>query len=214
MKRRLTTPVALCVFVCVLCWFFPLFHVRPLGIGAASAESNHARQAASEKQPQSIKDFKSGTPVIEFWQAFDADAAKAQKQYGRQAGLGGAWYFCVEGTGTVESKDKERVLLKIDGSPRHVRLDLSVLVDNTVREAVGVKASQFANSQDFNAFAAQLNQQVEQEVIAPNRDLLSSGNFVRFVGCFKYSSKSDLDPLTLIPIHLEVQSSKDKAEGR
>jgi predicted lipoprotein len=87
------------------------------------------------------------------------------------------------------------------------------VVDNTIREAIGVKASDFANSQDFNAVSSELNRRVEQEVIAPNRAFLKVGMLVDFVGCAKIGGKSDLDPLGLIPIQLQTRGSEDANAG-
>lgn len=73
-----------------------------------------------------------------------------------------------------------------------------------MRESLGVKASSFANSQDFNAVSAELNRRVEQKVIAPNRPLLKPGVEVEFVGCTRIGGQSDLNPIRLIPIRLSV----------
>ena len=113
---------------------------------------------------------------------------KAKIQFGRQAGLGGAWYFCVRGQGTVVSVEKDQVFLTVVNSPRRVRIELGAVVDNTVREAVAIKASDFANSQEFNAVSMELNRQVEQDVIARNRANLKPGAVLDFVGCLQDQS--------------------------
>ncbi len=187
-------------------WFFPLFHIRPLGgdtKGGVGVRS--ANEVNGNSEPRKLEAYATGaTAVVTLWQAFDADAAKAKSEFGKQAGLGGAFFFCVRGKGTVESIEHDRVLLKVEGSPRRVCLEFGVVVDSTVREAVGVKASEFNNSQDFNAVSSDLNRQVEENVISPNRKLLKDGIQVDFVGCCKIGGKSDLDPLCLIPIQLIV----------
>ena len=69
------------------------------------------------------------------------------------------------------------------------------------------------NSQDFNAFAAELNRQVDKEVLTPNRDLLNKpGTVVRFVGCARLAGKSDLNPLALVPISLEIVKSGSESQ--
>ncbi len=102
------------------------------------------------------------------------------------------------------SVDQERAIVAIAGSTRQVHLQLGVVVDNTVRDSIGVKARQFVNSQAFNAFSAELNRQVEEEIIKPNRTALVQGATISFIGCTKISSKSDIDPLKLIPIQLNA----------
>jgi predicted lipoprotein len=153
------------------------------------------------------------TDVTTLWEAFAADPSNARTEHGHQAGLGGPWYFCVRGQGVVETVEKNRVLLAVAGSSRQVGLDLDVVVDNTVREALGVKASAFADSQDFNAVSSELNRRVEQEVITPNRPLLKPGAEVEFVGCTKIGGNSDLDPLCLVPIRLHIPSNEGSTEG-
>lgn len=206
MNRRRTIYGGLLGLFIVVNWFFPLFHIRPLGADRQSGvDFQSANESKGNSGPHNLQAYATtATAAIALWQAFDADAAKAKKELGKQAGLGGAFFFCVRGKGTVESVEKDRVLLEVEGSPRRVCLELGVLVDNTVREAVGVKASEFNNSQDFNAVASDLNRQVEENVIAPNRELLKEGVQVDFVGCCKIGGKSDLDPLCLIPIQLIV----------
>jgi predicted lipoprotein len=160
-----------------------------------------------------LRTGEASTDIAQLWNAFDADATGARSQYGRQAGLGGAWFFCLRGQGTVETVEKDRVVLTATDSSRRVCLKLGVVVDNTVREAIGVKASEFANSQDFNAVSSELNRRAEQEVIASSRALLKAGVVVDFVGCAKISGKSDLDPLCLIPIRLRTRGSEDANAG-
>lgn len=205
---------------CVICWCFPLFHIRTLESGTTKADDSPATSsAASPTDPSSfMREFWDGplrtgdaaTEITQLWNAFDADAEQAQSRYGRQAGLGGAWYFCLRGEGTVETVEQNRVVLTVTGldSPRRVSLELGVVVDNTVREALGVKASDYANSQEFNEVSSELNLRVEKQVIAENRALLKEGVIVDFVGCAKVSAPSDLDPLCLIPIQLRTRSSQ------
>lgn len=217
-RRRMTVCGALLICGGLVCWFFPLFHIRPLGGGKTVAGASSGlsfqlangtpqeRDANAHGKPRRLEAYATAaTDVAQLWNAFHADTSKAKSQYGRQAGLGGAWYFCVRGQGTVESVEKSRLVLSIADSSRRVCLELGVVVDNTVREAVGIKASEFANSQDFNEVSAELNRQVEQDVIAPNRELLKQGVVIDFVGCAKIGGKSDLDPLCLVPIQLKVQ---------
>ena len=200
----------------ISCWFFPLFHIRKLNASNQAIErpkSTTDNQDQVEGLLESAKLRKldayltRGTEVNQLWSAFDSDKAKAKIQFGRQAGLGGAWYFCVRGQGTVASVEKDQVTLTVVNSHRRVRIELGAVVDNTVREAVAIKASDFPNSQEFNAVSMELNRQVEQDVIATNRAILKPGAVVEFVGCSKISRDSDLDPLCLIPIQLKVSSN-------
>lgn len=221
-RARLITCVTLLTTGSLICWYFPLFHIRPLGADAtdsvAQGTSGQARSVdpaayASEVWDGPLRTGQMATEILEFWSAFDADAAKARTRYGRQPGLGGAWYFCLRGQGTIESVEPNGVVLTIVGSSRRIGLELGVVVDNRLREAIGVKASDFANSQEFNAVSSELNRRAEREVIAPNREKLKEGGVVDFVGCAKIRSKSDLDLLRLVPIQLDLRDSEHNAAG-
>jgi hypothetical protein len=214
-RRRFILSALLLIAGGIVCWFFPLVHIRPLVKGATEAgETSASPRKSGPADPAAyvsgfwngpLRTGDGGTEITQLWDAFDADTSHTRKQYGRQAGLGGAWYFCVRGRGTVETVEKDRAVLRVTNSPRRAYLELGMVVDNTVREAVGVKATDFANSQEFNAISSELNRRVEQEVIVPNRPLLKPGAIVEFFGCAKIGGKSDLDPLCLIPIRLEVR---------
>ena len=143
--------------------------------------------------------------ITQLWQAYDADAEKVTQEYGRQIGLGGAAYFCVRGRGKIDAIEKNRCTVIVPGEPHQARLEIGVLVDNTVREAIGVNVNDFVNSQSFNAVSTELNRRVEEEVIEPIKDKLKVGAVVEFVGCTKIGRKSDLNPLCLVPIHLEME---------
>ncbi|QDV25206.1 hypothetical protein Q31a_35290 [Aureliella helgolandensis] len=203
----------------IACWFMPLFHVQPLGGSASDAGGSPA--AAGRPRVADPADYvrllwdgplrtgDASTDIKQLWDAFAADASQARSRFGQQAGLGGAWYFCIRGQGVVAMVEKDRVVLTVPDCSSRVCVELGGVVDNTVREAVGVKASEFANSQEFNAISSDLNLKVESEIIAPNRPLLKPGVQVDFVGCARIGGESDLDPLCLIPIRLEVASQQE-----
>ncbi len=76
---------------------------------------------------------------------------------------------------------------------------------SAVRDATGlVDVNQFANSQDFNNLSARLNQRVETHAIAPARERLRVGARVSFVGCARVSDDRDYDPLSLVPVYLDI----------
>lgn len=213
-RGRLIQCSSLLIVGSFVCWFFPLVHVQPLdggntsGVSVELTNETPANGTSANGEPRNLAAYATGTEITQFWNALDADATAARTQYGRQAGLGGAWYFRIRGRGIVEIVEKDRVVLSVVDSSRRVCLELGVMVDNTVREAIGVKASDFANSQDFNAVSSELNRRVEQDVIAPNRALLKEGVVVDFIGCTRIGGKSDLDPLCLIPIQLKTRASE------
>lgn len=218
-RTRLIAWGAVLIAAGLICWCFPLFHIRPFDADARGSgeQPSTPRQSDPADPAAFVREFWDGplrtgdavTDVAQLWNAFDADATGARSQLGRQAGLGGAWYFCLRGQGVVEAVEKDRVVLAVADSSRRVCLELGLVVDNTVRESIGVKASDFANSQDFNAVSSELNRRAELEVIAPHRAVLEEGVTVDFVGCAKIDGKSDLDPLCLIPIQIQTHGRED-----
>lgn len=215
-RARLITCVSLLFVGSLACWVFPLFHIRSLDATANESESQATPHPSKPVDPaayasqiwdgrQRVGD--AATEITELWNAFDADGSEARTRYGRQPGLGGSWYFCVRGQGTVAKVDKDRVVLVVTDRSRRVCLEVGVVVDNRVREAIGVKASDFANSREFNEVSSELNRRAEQEVIAANHENLKEGVVVDFVGCAEIRSKSDLDLLRLVPIQLQTHDS-------
>lgn len=219
-RKRLIVCSALLICGGIACWFFPLFHIRTLSeVKAGNGEQSAMPRPSIPADPVGyarnfwdgpLRTHSGGTEIERLWNDFDANKSKARSQYGRQSGVGGAWYFVIHGQGTVDTVEKGCVVLTLANSSRRARLELGVVVDNTVREAICVKASEFANSQDFNEVSSELNRRVERDVIASNKSLLKPGAIVDFVGCTKISRDSDLDPLRLIPIRLEVHHHEDR----
>ena len=213
-RRQWLWFVALLAAGGILCAWFPLFHIQRRGRGGDhNAEPSLQLAAPGGAEPIAyVRKFwnsprRTGEDAVEIsrlWQAFAEDAATAKSTLGRQVGLGGAWHFLVVGEGVVETAGESTCTLVVADSPQRALLDLGAIVDNTVREAIGVDVNEFANSQDYNAVSSELNRLVEYEVIEKNRARLTSGTAVRFVGCAKIEKNSDIDPLRLAPIWLDV----------
>ena len=208
------------VSACLLAYFFPLFHVRRIATEASGGSETVATESAPKVTNSAVyvDKFWNGpvrrgegvVDVAKLWSAFDADVAKAKREFGREVGLGGATYFCLRGRGTVEARDKNRCTLSIEDEERRLELELGVLADNTIREAIGVNVNDFANSQDFNSISSALNSKVEAEVIKPIKDSLQPGVSIQFVGCAKVGGKRDLNPLRLVPVFIEVASTTEE----
>lgn len=197
----------------VLCYIFPIFRVKPIA-DAGQARKSSANVAA----PVNVTDyadelwndrlpdaFGSAVGIEELFAAVDRDVEQARSRFGRQVGLGGACFLFVRGAGHVEEVSAEYCTLKIDGRARRARIRIGVVVGSAVRDSTGlVDVNQFANSQDFNTLSARLNQRVETHVIAPVRERLRVGARVSFVGCARVSDDRDYDPLSLVPVYLDI----------
>jgi predicted lipoprotein len=197
----------------VLCYVFPLFRVKPID------DAGHARQSSSNvAAPVDVTDytdelwndrlpkaFGTAVDIEELFKAVNRDGGQARNKFGRQVGLGGACFLFVRGSGQVEEVSADYCTLKIGGRSRRARIRIGVVVGNAVRDSTGLTdVNQFANSQDFNNLSVELNQRVETRVIAPSRERLRVGARVGFVGCARVRENRDFDPLSLVPVHLDV----------
>jgi len=197
----------------VLCYFFPLFQVKPIdddgsvrqpraNVSAPVNVTDYADELWNDRLPDA---FGNAVDIEELFEAVDRDAGQARNKLARQVGLGGACFLFVRGSGHVEDVAADYCTLKIGGQSRQVRIRIEVVVGNAVRDSTGlVDVNQFANSQDFNNLSAQLNRRVETHVIAPSRESLRVGVRVGFVGCARVSDDRDFDPLSLVPVHLDI----------
>ena len=199
----------------VLCYFFPLWHIRSLDTSTSETgrPGGTGKSQSAGADPATYvdtfwnSDLRKGdraTEVTQLWKAFDTDANQAKRDLGRKVGLGGSSYFCVRGSGKIETVEMDRCTISVPGDSRQACLLLGVIVDNTIRNAIGINVNEFSNSQDFNTISSELNLRVEQEVVNTNKDLLKPGRNVEFVGCGKIGEISDLDPLCLVPIRIDV----------
>jgi predicted lipoprotein len=199
--------------IAVLCYFFPLFHITPIddagrarpprvNVSAPVNVTDYADEWWNDRLP---KAFGSAVDVEELFAAVDRDGAQARSKFGRQLGIGGACFLFIRGTGRIEEAAADYCTLKIGEGPRRVRIRTGVVVGNVVRDSTGlVDVNQFANSQDFNNLSAELNQRVENHVIAPARERLRVGARVTLVGCARVNDDGDFDPLSVVPVHLDI----------
>ncbi len=213
-RGKVIAGLSCAIGAAVLCYFFPLFRIKPLddaegarqspaNVAAPANVNDYAYEFWNDRLPGA---FGNAADIEELFEAVDRDAGQARSKYGRQVGLGGACFFFIRGTGHVEEVAADYCTLKIGRRSRRARIRTGVIVGNAVRDSTGlIDVNQFANSQDFNNLSAELNQRVEANVIAPSRERLRVGAHVDFVGCAQIGDDSDFDPLSLVPVHLEIQ---------
>lgn len=191
-------------------WFFPLFHIVPLNQAAATRSHGDFDATKFTREfwdSQLVPAFDQAHDAAEVMTAIKEDADAARGAYGKSVGIGRVHYYFVRGEGTVLSIEKTGVTVSCiapDGKPDLI-LKSGLLFGNTVRDATGqLRASNFSNSQDFNAISQELNRIVEREVLPTLEQDTEVGAKVRFVGCaeVRASNKSAL-PLTVIPLKVE-----------
>ena len=213
-RRRVIIWCSGAIGAAVLCYFFPLFRIEPIddaGIARQSPANTAApvnvTDYADEFWNVRLRDaFDDAVDIEELFEAIDRDPGQARSKFGRQVGLGGACFFFVRGAGHIEEVAADHCTLRIGGGSRRACIRTGVMVGNAVRDSTGlIDVNQFANSQDFNNLSAELNQRVESHVIAPSRERLRVGARVDFVGCAQVGDDRDFDPLSLVPVHLDIE---------
>lgn len=141
--------------------------------------------------------------------AIKQDPQSAKRQYGRQLGLSNTYYYFVSGQARVVTIKPETIALTLSGAGSKPDLVLVVanLSGNAVRDGTGLlNVNEFPNSQEFNQISAELNRRIETSVLPEFRHKVFVGATVAFAGCAEIEDEgSDLQPLRLIPIHVQIQ---------
>lgn len=192
-----------------LAWIFPPFRVVCLSEFRREAGKSRFQPGPfverfwAEKLLPSAAGAADATAVAE---AARRDPASVRARFGRRAGLGDAYTLFVKGSGRVTSAGRGGIRLALDPAGSEVILETGPVVGNAVRDGPGLlDASDFPNSQDFNALSAELNRRIEERVLPALRSA-APGKTVRFAGCAEVADDSaDLNPLRIIPFQVEVE---------
>ena len=149
--------------------------------------------------------------------AFRANPEAARKQYAKTVALGGPGYYFISDTGRVVSKEKNRVGLSLDDANAANRVAPDVKPDivfgtgplfgNAVRDGTGlIGPGDYANSGDYNALSAELNNLVKSRVLPTLREKADVGSKVRFAGVAEVAADETTPlPLNVVPVLVEVQ---------
>jgi len=140
-------------------------------------------------------------------EALAADPANAAKKYARLVGIGGTTYYLISGEGTVTAADDDAVTLTITGRDQSsLILDVGLIFGNALRDGTGLlDVNRFANSEEYNAIAAELNTIVESTVLPVAHAKGKVGAKLKFVGIAEITGTTgDPRPLHLIPIKVET----------
>jgi predicted lipoprotein len=213
MKRLVATLAALAA-MCLLLWFFPLFHVVRRGTSSAgTAASNfNATDFAQEFWDTKLTPaFDQAADAATVLAALQNDPQQAQSEYGHSAGLGRTVLYFVRGRGritAVSGKSIDVILVEsgdqVDDDQADVALQTGLLFGNTVRDATAlIDGSDFANSQQFNEISTALNQIVESTVLPTLKQQAQVGRAIEFVGCAEVTNlPRDASPLQVIPVQV------------
>ncbi len=144
------------------------------------------------------------TDVTELAPALLADPAAAAASYGVDVG-GAAVSYPITATGTVAEVDEDFAVIAVDGVPDGtvVRVPLGTALSGTpVRDAAGLRFSDFPGQTDYQSVANELGLQVREEVLTP-ADLPSlSGQEVTVTGA--YTPGGPAGSFLVQPVTIEV----------
>jgi predicted lipoprotein len=209
MKRSLLITVA--VLACLgLTWVFPLFRIVPLEQVAAARINAQFDAAAFAKEfwiEQLVPGFEQATDAPTLINAIKADPEASRKELGRSVGIGRVYLYFFRGEGTIVTVEKSGIAVSCvaPDDEAEIVLKTGLLFGNTIRDSTGqLLASNFANSQDFNAISKELNAIVERDVQSQLKQDAKVGDKIRFVACAEVrASSKKLLPLTAIPLEVE-----------
>lgn len=189
---------------------FPPFRLtsKNASVSSANAAAFSARDFATKLWTDKlIPSLRTAVDARTLYSALDASPADAAKKHARSVGIGGTSYYLVTGEGIVTAADSDGVTITLTtGEKNFVVLDTGLIFGNAVRDGTGLlDVNAFANSEEFNAIAAELNALVEASVHPSVRQLGTVGTKLRFTGIAEItSSDSDPRPLHLVPLKVEI----------
>jgi predicted lipoprotein len=211
MKKALLAFVAAVIFA-ALCWVFPPFHIRSLGVvrqaelDAVFNPTNFVEKFWSEKLLPAAGHATKATEVVK---AIAVSPQKAHEQFGRSVGVSSSYFFFLSGTGRVVSVSDDSIGLSLnnEGNAVDISVPLGPLFGHAVRDGTGLlNISDYPNGQEFNDISAVLNNVIETQVLPGLKQMAKMGAHISFVGCAEVEDEdSDLKPLKLVPISVKVE---------
>lgn len=187
-SRRLRRAVGLgAVVALVIAMVVSTRYVTPEEASALNPAAFDAATYVDTEFPGIVESLASeATDVTELVPALTADPAAAAEEYGVDVGSGSVSYP-ISAAGTVGAVDADFAVLEVQGLPEGavVRVPLGSAVSGTpVRDAAGLRFSDFNGQTDYQSVANELGLTVREDVIAP-ADLPSlAGQPVTVVGAY------------------------------
>jgi predicted lipoprotein len=192
-----------------LCWLFPLFHIVPLeqAVAAKSANFDAATFVREFWNKQLSPSFEQANDSVEVITMIKDDAETARKTFGKSVGIGRAYFYFLRGEGTIVAIEKSGVAVSLiaPDDEADIVLKSGLLFGNAIRDATGqLKASDYANSQDYNDISRELNSIVQTEVQPTLKQKARPGRRIRFIACAEVrASTQKLLPLLMVPLEVD-----------
>jgi predicted lipoprotein len=211
-RRRLIVWGGLAGGIAVLCFFVRPFHVVPLSKVVPPQKFDAVTFVDGFWKDKLIPAAERAVPAAELTTAVEKDPEAARKKYGRSLGMSGSYCYFVGGTGRAVAVEKNLVVVSVsDSQPRlQVALKTGKIFGNAVRDGTGLlNVNDFANSQDFNALSAALNDRIERTVLPVLEKQVVPGATVQFAGCAEIKDEdTDLHPLRVVPFLVQFSGEK------
>lgn len=200
----------------LLLHWVPLFHIVPLEAARLAAERDRfdaARYVDELWDGPLLAATRAAVDAADLVAALRQDFAGASKRLGHRVGLGGSVFFLVSGEGRVARITEDAIEIELrevkpaqrpgqsDALPI-VSIETGPVFGSAVRDGSALlDVSDFANSQEFNAVASEINRRVEQRVLPQLTAHAVVGRAVRFVGGVELSdSGSPPARLAVVPV--------------
>lgn len=210
--KRFALPVIVLACIAGLLWRFPPIRIVRLADAAAAQQSQKfdARAFAEKLWTDRLMPAMSeAADAVEVVAAIEQDARAARERFGRSVGVSRGYFYFLAGEGVIVSAEGNKigVALKEGREASDIVLAAGPIFGNAVRDAPGLlNASEFSNSQDFNAIAQELNRRVESEVIPRLKSEAQIGRRLHFVVCVEVRNEpADLKPLKAVPVSVKFE---------
>ncbi|MGH7951381.1 MAG: DUF2291 family protein [Limisphaerales bacterium] len=191
---------------------FPLFHIVPLKRATVEKKAtafNAAQFAEKFWNGKLLKSLNRAVNAQVLLPAIQTNPAAAKKKFSRSLGLSNSYTYFLSGTGRVISISGNEISLAVTAGATNAEivLETGLIFGDAIRDGTGLlNVNDFADSQDFNDIAAQLNKMVETRVQPKLREQAKIGAQIYFTGCAEVDDEtSDLKPLKVIPIRTEIR---------
>jgi len=199
--------VAICA--AVIFYFLPLFHVvslKEVQQQIASEEFDAAGYVATFWHGPLLEKAQSTVDAADLLEAFAEDFDGTAERYGHRLGLSGHSSYLVSGQGEIVAVDSMAVSIALEeGGPAEIIIETGPVFGNAIRDGSGLlNVSNFANAQDFNALATEINLRVEQDVLPLLQANAAVGETVRFAGGVEVSDSAGA-PATLVLVPVVVE---------